>query len=160
MSYALDTHLMFCIRRKHLGVCTMMSRCLVVSALCAILGAASTARADGPVSLWIDDLAPRDRLEVRTTDHHFRFEMVDPSTGEALASLSTDGVHFGPADQVFLLGATKGRHAEGLMFVRMGQVKVGKRIELGVRTLDSRNRRITAPVESIRVASVDPMASP
>ena len=75
-------------------------------------------------------------------------------------ALSRDGVHFGPADRVFVLGATRGRHAEGPMFVHMGQIEVGKRIELAVRTMDAQNRRITAPVQAIQVASRDAMFAP
>ena len=138
----------------------MMFRSLAWAAFLAAAGAACAAHADGPQSLWIDELGAGDRLEVRTPDHHFRFDMIDPSTGEAAVSLSRDGVRFGPADRVFLLGATKGRHPEGLMFVHMGQVEIGKRIELAVRTLDPENRRVTAPVQSVRITSADPVASP
>ena len=137
----------------------MMFRSLALAALVAA-GATCAARAEGPQRLWIDEFRAGDRLEVRTADHHFRFDVADPSTGEATASLSRDGVHFGPADRVFLLGATKGRHAEGLMFVRMGQVEVGKRVELAVGNLDAQNRRITAPVQSIQVAPADPVSLP
>lgn len=131
----------------------MMFRCLAASAVLAVVGAASVALASTPQSLWLDQLGAHDRLEVRTADYYLRFDMLDPSTGEALGSLSHDGVHFGPADRVFVLGATKGRHAEGLMFVRMGQVAVGKRLELAVRTMGAADRRITAPVLSLGVTS-------
>jgi hypothetical protein len=50
-----------------------------------------------------------------------------------------------------VLGATKGRHPEGLMVVRMGRLEVGKGIELAVHTMDSENRRITAPVQALEV---------
>jgi hypothetical protein len=137
----------------------MISRSLALAALLAA-GATCAARAEGPRRVWIDRLDAGARLEVRTADCHFRFDVADPATGEATASLSRDGLHFGPADRVFLLGATQGRHPEGLMFVRMGQIEVGGRVELAIGTMDSRNRRITAPVQSIRATSADSLASP
>jgi hypothetical protein len=76
--------------------------------------------------------------------------IIDPATGEAAASLSGDGVHFGQEDRVFVLGATSGRQ-EGLMVVRMGRLELGKGIELAVHTMDVKNRRITAPVEAVRL---------
>lgn len=111
-------------------------------------------------SVWIDKLGAADRLEVRTPEHVLRFDLVDPSTGEALAALSRDGLRFGPADRVFLLGATSGRHPEGLMTVRMGRVEVGKRLELAVHTMDAANRRVTGPVQSVRVSRPATAVSP
>lgn len=125
------------------------------AAICAALLAASlvpSALAGDVTSLSIGDLAPGDRLEVRTANYLLRLDVVDPATGEAQASLSRDGRSFGRADRVFVLGATRGRHPEGLMVVRMGQLEVGKGIELAVRTMDAENRRLTAPVAAFRLA--------
>ena len=126
------------------------------AAICAALVAATlgpSAWAGEWTSLSVGELAARDRLEVRTAKYVLRLDIVDPAAGEALASLSGDGVSFGRVDRVFVLGATKGRHPEGLMVVRMGQLEVGKGIELAVHTMDSENRRITAPVQALRVTS-------
>ena len=108
-------------------------------------------------SLSISELAARDRVEVRTAKYVLRLVIIDPATGEAIASLSNDGVHFGQEDRVFVLGATNGRQ-EGLMVVRMGRLELGKGIELAVHTMDVKNRRITPPVEAFRV--VGPRNSP
>lgn len=124
------------------------------------LAACVPALANEPGSVWVNELGPRDRLEVRAAGQYLRFDMVDPATGEALASLSRDGSQFGPADRVYLLGATAGRHPEGAMFVRMGRVEVGKRVELAVHDLDAANRRLTAPVQEIRVTRLGPAAMP
>ena len=51
---------------------------------------------------------------------------------------------------MFVLGATGGRH-EGLIFVRMGRLELGKGIELAVHTMDAKDRRITPPVVALRV---------
>ena len=45
------------------------------------------------------------------------------------------------------------------MVVHMGQLEVGQGIELAVRTMDPDNRRITAPVESLRVINPDVAAA-
>lgn len=120
-----------------------------VSIVAATLGV--SAQAGPPTSVSIRQLAPHDCLQVRTAQYVLKLEIVDPATGEALASLASDGVHFGQVDRVFLLGATKGRNPEGLMFVNMGRLEVGKGIELAVHTLDPDNRRVTAPVESFEL---------
>jgi len=101
--------------------------------------------------LWIDQLAPADRLEIRTPEHVLRVELIDPENGEALAAVARDGLHFGPTDRVYLLGATPGRHTEGLMVVRMGCIEIGKRLELAVGDHEPANRRLTGPVEHIQV---------
>ena len=124
------------------------------AAICAAWVAAtlgSSVWAGELTSLSIGELSARDRLEVRTAKYVLRLDIVDPAAGEALASLSSDGASFGRVDRVFVLGASKGRHPEGLMVVRMGQLEVGKAIELAVRTLDAENRRITAPVQAFQV---------
>jgi len=121
---------------RSVGICAAF----LMTALCA------SAQAAELTSVSMADLAARDRLDVRTEKYVLRLEIVDPATGEARASLSSDGVHFGQGDRVCVLGATKGRHPEGLMVVRMGRLEVGKGIELAVRTMDAKDRRITAPV--------------
>ncbi len=126
------------------------SAAMYAALMATVLG--SSARAGEPTTLWVGELAPRDRVEVRTAKYFLRLAIVDPATGEALASVSRDGVAFGQIDRVFVLGATKGRHPEGLMAVHMGRLEVGMGIELAVHTLDAENRCITAPVQAFRVA--------
>lgn len=124
------------------------------AALCAALvvtALGSIASAGELTCLSIGELAERDRLQIRTAKYILRLDIVDPATGEALASVSNDAVHFGPTERVFVLGATNGRHPEGLMLVHMGRLELGKGIELAVRTMDAENRRVTAPVEAFQV---------
>ncbi len=134
-----------------------MIRSAALGAVLALLAAGAPVWAGSPEAVWVDDLDARDRLLVRTADYQLRLEMVDPSTGEADAALSRDGVHFGPADRVFVLGATAGRHPEGAMFVRMGRIEVGKRLELAVHSMDATHRRLTAPVEHLYVRRPAPI---
>jgi len=128
-----------------------MFRSAVICAAFVVATFPSSGWAGELTSVWIGELAPRDRLEVRTAKYVLRLDIVDPATGEAQASLSRDGGHFGQVDRVFVLGATKGPHPEGLMVVRMGQLQVDKGIELAVHTMDAENRRITAPVKALQV---------
>lgn len=117
--------------------------------LLALLGPAAAGGENQVV--WISQLAPGDRLEIWTAEHVLRLELIDPDAGEAQAAVSRDGVHFGPTERVYLLGATSGRHSEGLMVVRMGCIEAGKRLELAVGDLEPGRRRLTAPVEEIRI---------
>ena len=130
-----------------------MFRSAAICAAFVVAAFTASARAGALTSLWIGKLAAHDRLEVRTAKYVLRLDIIDPATGEARASLSSDGVHFGEVDRVFVLGATKGRHPEGLMLVDMGRLEVGKGIELAVHTMDAIDRRITAPVEAFAVSA-------
>ena len=79
------------------------------SAMCAAMVAmalTASARAGDLKTLLLRDLAAHNRVEVRTAKYVLRLEILDPAAGEALASLSNDGSHFGPADRVIVLGAT------------------------------------------------------
>ncbi len=110
--------------------------------------------------VWLGQLDPGDQLEIRTTEHLLRAELIDPKTGEARMSVSRDGVHFGPAERVYLLGATAGRHPEGLMVVRMGCIEIGKRLELAVGNYQPANRRLTSPVRQVEIYRSHLMALP
>ncbi|HPP53006.1 MAG TPA: hypothetical protein PK777_08660 [Thermoguttaceae bacterium] len=123
---------------------------LVVPLLVFVLLIAEAAGGENQV-VWIGQMDPGDRLEIWTAEHVVCLELIDPEAGEAQAAVSRDGVHFGPTERVYLLGATAGRHSEGLMVVRMGCIEVGKRLELAVGDLEPGHRRLTAPVEEIRI---------
>ena len=127
-----------------------MFRSATICAALVVTAFSASAWAGELTSLSISELAARDRLEVRTAKYVLRLVIIDPAAGEAMASLSNDGVHFGQQDRVFVLGATNGRH-EGMMFVRMGRLELGKGIELAVHTMDAKNRRVTPPVDAFRV---------
>jgi hypothetical protein len=164
MTYTSTTHLVHCIRigfhirRQHLGVCTMFrSAAICVAFVATAIG--TSARSEESTSLWIGELAAHDRVEIRTAKYVLRLTIVDPATGEAQASFSKDGVVFGQVSRVFVLGATKGRHPEGLMLVRMGRLEVGMGIELAIHTMDAENRRITAPVQALHVSKARTLKS-
>jgi|GEM_PF-1319559 len=101
--------------------------------------------------IWLGQLAPGDQLDIRTNKLLLRTELIDPATGQVRMAVSRDGVHFGPAERVYLLGATAGRHPEGLMVVRMGCIEIGKRLELAVGDYQPENRRLTGPVQQVQI---------
>ena len=128
-----------------------MSRFAAIWTALVATALGSSAWAGEATHVRIDELAPRDRLEIHTAKYVIRLDIVDPATGEARASFSSDGKIFGQTNRVFVLGATKGRHPEGLMVVHMRQLEVGKGIEIGLRNMDAENRRITEPVQSFKL---------
>ena len=101
--------------------------------------------------VWLGQLAPGDRLDIRTSELLLRTELIDPETGQVRMSVSRDGIRFGPAERVYLLGATAGRHPEGLMVVRMGCIEIGNRLELAVGDHQPENRRLTGPVQQVQI---------
>ncbi len=120
--------------------------------LCAL--AASTAIAGDDVDRFrFQKLQPGSRFEIATTDRVFRGEMLDPKTGETRMTASWDGVMFTEPRTVFLLGATQGPTPEagGLMLVKMHEVRSGMAMELGVGSLDEKDRMVTGPVHAIRI---------
>jgi hypothetical protein len=89
-------------------------------------------------------------FEIETTDQVFRGQLVDRSTGECQMIVSDDGKQFSPSRTVFLLGATAGPQGPQ-MLVRMHEVQVGLKMELGVDDLEQRNRLITSEVTQIKL---------
>lgn len=96
-------------------------------------------------------LQPGQRFEIATKNYVMRGEFVDPGTGECLAAKSAIGQPFGPAQRVWLLGATQGGQpgAGGLQLTLMHHVRVGMKMELGRGDLSRQNRTVTEPVQSI-----------
>jgi hypothetical protein len=139
-----------CIRSFNSEIRIMLKR---RAAFLLLLFVATTARASDVKRLVVSDLSPGSHFELVTTDHVYRGQCVDPTTGETRLAASSDGVQFGNPHTVFLLGATQGPQTEagGLMLVKMNQVQTGMRLELGVGSLGQENRRITEKVNSIRV---------
>ena len=102
--------------------------------------------------LSLRDLNVGQQLEVCTEARIYRLTVVDPSTGETTAAVSTDGVDFSRPAKVYFLGATQGRQpAGGEMMVLMGQIKPGLRVELGLGSLSRFDRALTEPVTQVRV---------
>ena len=120
--------------------------------LCALL-ATTLARADEVKRLAVGELATGSRVEIATSDRVYRAEIANPSTGEARLMASTDGVKFSEPLTVFLLGSTQGRvpEAGGVMLVKMNQLQTGLRLELGVGSMEARDRYLTEPIRSLRV---------
>jgi hypothetical protein len=120
--------------------------------LCALL-ATTLARADELKRLAVGELAAGSRVEIATSDRVYRAEIANPSTGEARLAASTDGVTFSEPKTVFLLGSTQGRVSEagGVMLVKMNQLQTGLRLELGVGSMEQRDRYLTEPIRSLRV---------
>ena len=99
--------------------------------------------------LWLSQLKAGQKIEISTALRHYRATIVDPISGEALVTVSSDGTRFSPPAKVFLIGATAGRYPE--MMVKMGQLQVGLRIELGLGSLAQADRALSEPVKSLRI---------
>ncbi|HEY2761813.1 MAG TPA: hypothetical protein VGI75_13750 [Pirellulales bacterium] len=117
------------------------------------LGIASMAKAGDLERVKLSDIPAGSFFEFTTADHVYQGLLVDPSTGEVQLKASKDGQQFTAPRTMFLLGATQGRQADanGIMLVKMNQLQTGMSIELGVGSLDQRDRQMTEPVRSIRV---------
>jgi hypothetical protein len=133
----------------------MLTRWTTLFCACAF-GALAGDRTSGAAEvkrLDLSTMAPGSRFEIATNDRIYRGEIVDASTGEAQLAASLDGKQFTEPRTVFLLGATQGRSAEagGLMLVKMNTLQTGLCVELGLGSLDERDRQLTQPVRTIRV---------
>ncbi len=104
--------------------------------------------------LDIRRLAPRQRMEIQSERRVYRLVLVDPATGETEARVSRDGENFSAPARVFLVGGTTGRQPE--MLVRMGRVEVGQSMELGLGSLDARDRALSEPIKEIRLIANEP----
>ena len=123
-------------------------------ALAAVVLSSGSALAAGPSALALDELAAGDVIEITTDTGRYRFEVVDATTGETRGQAAYGSDPYSPAHRVFVLGSTHGRDAKsaGMMLVQMHQIRVGMRLELGVRSKNQGDRHLTAPIKSIRVA--------
>jgi hypothetical protein len=122
-----------------------------VCALFALVSA--SASADDVASLKLGDLARGTRIRIATAEQVYRGELVDPATGKAKMAVSDDGQQFSQPRIVYVLGATQGQSDEssGSMLVKMNQLQTGLRLELGVGSMEQRDRYLTPPIRSIRV---------
>jgi hypothetical protein len=127
------------------------------TALLVLAAASSSGEGRQVNDVWLRDLSAGQRLEIQTTQRYYRAQLVNPATGEALASVSRDGVHYGQPARVYLLGWTKGRYPE--LLVGMGQIRVGACIELGLGTLAEADRALSEPVQVIRIFAEDASAA-
>jgi len=111
------------------------------------------ARAGDVSSIKLSDLARGSKFRIATTEQVYRGEIVDPTTGETKLAVSDDGQQFSPPRVVYVLGATQGQSTDSgsLMLVKMNQLQTGLRMELGIGSLDERDRRVSEPVKAIRI---------
>ncbi len=123
------------------------------TALLVLASASSLGEGQQVNQVWLRELNADQRFEIQTAERYYRARLVDPATGEALVSVSRDGVHFSQPARVYFLGWTKGRYPE--LLVGMGQIRVGERVELGLGTLAEADRALSAPVHAIRVFPED-----
>jgi hypothetical protein len=129
------------------------------AALTAVVLLSSSANAAQPKnaaqhkSLALAQLAAGDVVEITTAGGRYRFEIVDTATGEARGQAAYGSEPYSPQHRVFLLGSTHGNDAKstGMMFVQMHRLRVGMRLELGVRSLKQSDRQLTSPIQTIRV---------
>ncbi len=98
-----------------------------------------------------NQLSVGQRFEIQTADSVLRGQLLNRATGECEMSISAGGEKFSPKRTVYLLGATAGPQPQQ-MLVRMHEVKVGLKMELGMNDLEQHNRLLTSEVKSIRLA--------
>jgi hypothetical protein len=125
--------------------------CAALGAFCIYLAMASSpASAQDQVDrLDIRRLAPQQQMEIQSQRRLYRMVLIDPATGETEARVSRDGENFSEPARVFIIGGTTGRQPE--MLVRMGRVEVGQSMELGLGSLDARDRALSEPIVEIRL---------
>lgn len=139
-----------------------MKRWLFASAL-TLCGAASAfapaslSAAEGSEDAALDQVAVRklaagQEIAISTHSRVYRGHVVDPQTGEMELALSRDGERFGEPVRLFVLGATTGAQPDSAhILVRMGKIRVGDRMELGLGSREAVDRAISDPVLDIRV---------
>lgn len=122
-------------------------------ALAAVLSSTSNATATGPSTLALAELAAGDIVEITTDTGRYRFEMVNTTTGETRGQAAFGSDPYSRSHRVFVFGSTQGRDAKsaGMMLVEMHRIRVGMKLELGVRSKKDSDRHFTAQIKSIRV---------
>jgi len=123
----------------------------LTACVCALF-ASAFARADDVSSVKLSGLARGSKFRIATAQQVYRGEVVDPATGETKLTVADDGQQFSAPRIVYVLGATQGpADSGGLMLVKMNQLQTGLRMELGVGSLNERDRCVTEPIKSIRL---------
>jgi hypothetical protein len=103
--------------------------------------------------LYLDDLQSGQQFAVETEHASYVFQWVGSASGETRATASLDGDPQAKTHRVYLLGSTWGAQPGdgGITLVLMRQLRVGMPMELGVNTLDEKDRRLSSKVKSIRL---------
>ena len=87
------------------------------------------------------------RLEVTTSKRVYQLQLVDPVTGETTCRVSTDrGRSFSTPQRMYVVGATPGRQAGEMLFVKSGVIRTQMRMELGLGSLARRDRALSETV--------------
>lgn len=121
--------------------------------VCACVVALLGADASATESLSISRLANGQRFEIQTEDCAYVAELVDRTTGQCRMRV-TDGKNLTPQRTVYIVGATRGVQ-DRLTFLRMHEVQVGLKLELGLDDLAEANRAHTTTVMSIKLLPVE-----
>lgn len=114
--------------------------------LCAILAALCAADPTPVESFSLSQLKNGQRFEIRTEDIAYVAQLVNRTTGECQMRV-VDGDRTSEARTVFIIGATRGVQ-DRLTLLRMHEVRVGMRVELGLDDLAEANRAHTTNVIS------------
>lgn len=137
-----------------------MKRWLIAGALCTFggflsvgpLAAAELAPETTVDQVSVRKLTPGQTIAISTHSRVYRGQVVDPQTGEMELALSRDGESFGEPVRLYVLGATTGAQPDSAhILVRMGKIRVGDRMELGLGSREAIDRAISDPVLDIRV---------
>jgi len=125
----------------------------VLVGVTASLSTAETAAASLS-ELSIATLRNGDKVEIKTEKRFYRAIVVNPSAGETMTAVSIDGVNFSKPKKMFILGSTRGRPAGSILtLVRMGEIRRGWKLELGIGSLSQGDRVLSTPVKSVKVTS-------
>ncbi len=110
-----------------------------------LLGAEATAAE----SFQVKDLQNGHRFEIQTEDCTYVAELVDRTSGECRMRIS-DGKRLSEPRTVFVVGATRGVQ-DRLTFLRMYEIQVGMKVELGLDDLSEPNRAHTTVVTGFKL---------
>lgn len=112
--------------------------------ICACAVLLLGAEASVAESFQLSHLQKGQQFEVHTEDCTYVAELVDRSTGECRMRIS-DGKRLSEPRTVYLIGATRGVQ-DRLTFLKMHEVQVGMKLEIGLDDLEEANRAHTTVV--------------
>lgn len=104
-------------------------------------------------SFQVKDLQNGQRFEIQTEDCTYVAEIVDRKSGECRMRLA-DGKRLSEPRTVFIVGATRGVQ-DRLTFLRMYEIQVGMKLELGLDDLSEANRAHTTVVTGFKLNLAD-----
>jgi hypothetical protein len=143
-------------RSRRLQEVLLMSRWIAASVVAlAMLGATAIAEDEQLAWLRLDTLQSGQTVFLSTAQGGYRVRMVDPKTGEARVDYAAAGQTFARPQRVFLVGATMTPQPGdgGFGLVLMGELHEGMCVEWGWGSLEPEDRRTSAPLTGIVIAS-------